>query len=327
VREAPIDGVLVVDKPIGPTSHDVVGKIRRALGLRRVGHAGTLDPMASGVLVVLIGEGTKLAPYLTAHEKRYQARVVLGRSTTTLDAEGEIAEERAVPDDLAREIERAALHEATPRLGTALEAERKRTLQRPPEFSAIKVAGRRSYDRARSGEQFDLEPRPVEVFEVRLLSATRQEALLQLDFDLRVGKGYYVRSFARDFGAALDVPSHLGALRRTASGPFIVADAVHLASSPSDLRAAVRPLATAAAASMPVARLDEVGVDRARSGKRLDFSHFTEPPPPSNAPSAWLDPWGRLVAVGSLYQDHFVVQRGFSSGNCSMNSDGEDIDR
>ena len=143
-------GVLVVDKPRGPTSFDIVRQVRRALGTRRAGHGGTLDPMASGVLVILVGEGTKLGPYLTAHEKRYRARVTFGLATDTLDREGAPTARAEIPAWLRDELEAIARGEAPgPRLAQAFAGELARSAQIPPAYSAIKVDGRRSYDRAR----------------------------------------------------------------------------------------------------------------------------------------------------------------------------------
>ncbi|HTN87108.1 MAG TPA: tRNA pseudouridine(55) synthase TruB, partial [Sorangium sp.] len=156
------EGVLVIDKPRGPTSHDVVARLRRALGVKRIGHAGTLDPMASGVLVVLVGEATKLAPYLTAQDKRYTARVALGVGTDTLDADGDVTAAAPLPAWLDAELAAlaaasgppgdAALAALAPRIAAALDAERARRAQTPPAYSAIKVAGQRSYALARAGQ-------------------------------------------------------------------------------------------------------------------------------------------------------------------------------
>jgi tRNA pseudouridine55 synthase len=323
-----MDGVLVVDKPSGPTSHDVVARVRRTLGTRRVGHAGTLDPMASGVLVVLVGEATKLAPFLTAHDKRYDARVVLGRGTDTLDALGTVTAEAPLPGWLTGELEQLAAGGSAPRIEAALVAERARTLQAPPAFSAIKVAGQKSYDRARRGEDVELADRPVEVMQLdtRAAGLLDEGARAFLDVSLTVSKGYYVRSLARDLGAALEVPAHLGALRRTQSGPFGLDRAQPLSADRHALGAAVVPLATAAASSLSATHLTPEGVLRASQGKRLRLSDFTDAPPDADAPFAWLSPDGRLVAVGNRQDDGYVVQRGFveSSGPEQTPGTGED---
>ncbi|XYH92371.1 tRNA pseudouridine synthase B [Sorangium sp. So ce1128] len=315
------EGVLVIDKPRGPTSHDVVARLRRALGVKRIGHAGTLDPMASGVLVVLVGEATKLAPYLTAQDKRYTARVALGVGTDTLDADGEVTSAEPLPAWLDAELAAldaaggppgadAALAALAPRIAAALDAERARRAQTPPAYSAIKVAGQRSYALARAGQAVDLSARAVEVRSLALAGASRGgpgplpgapaegAAPAALELELDVSKGYYVRSLARDLGAHLDVPAHLSALRRTASGAFTVEQAVPLDAGAEALRAALRPLAEAAASSLPVARLTEHGARRARLGQPLTEADFSAAPAQPGA-AVWLDPEGRVVALGA----------------------------
>ncbi|MEP7126464.1 MAG: tRNA pseudouridine(55) synthase TruB [Byssovorax sp.] len=301
-------GVLVVDKPVGPTSHDCVGKARRKLGTRRVGHAGTLDPMASGVLVLLVGEGTKLGPYLTAHPKRYRARITFGVATDTLDREGQETASAAIPAWLRDELAAVARGEAPgSRLAEAFASELARTAQIPPAFSAIKIDGRRSYDRARKGEEIAMPEREVTL---RAITAVGADAALDhpfLDVDLDVSKGYYVRSFARDLGARLDLPSHLGALRRTASGPFTLERAVAL----DDLQpGALVPVPTAACEALASGRLTNDGAIRAHHGKALSEADFVILPPPGEA-SAWLDPEGRLVAIGTRTASELVSHRGF----------------
>ena len=204
-------GLLIVDKPEGPTSHDIVHAARRVLRTRRVGHAGTLDPMATGVLVLLLGEATKLSDLATAADKTYRARVSFGRATASHDATGATTHESTVT---LSQLGEAALQ-------AALQAERERTLQVPPAVSAIKLQGRRAYALARAGEAPELPPRAVRMFELRELE--RDETTLSLE--LRVSKGYYVRALARDLGLALGVPAHLSQLRRISSGSFTLAEA------------------------------------------------------------------------------------------------------
>jgi len=304
-----LHGVLIVDKPAGPTSHDVVAKLRRALHTRAIGHAGTLDPAATGVLVVAVGEATKLSPFLTAQNKAYVATVAFGRATTTLDAEGEVTEERPIPSELAVELDRARSG-ASPSgaLARALAGELQRREQVPPAYSAIKVQGRPVHERARQGEVVELAPRPVEVASIDITGATETTLTVRIE----VSKGYYVRSFARDLGAALGVPAHLTSLRRIRSGPFSLDEAVG-ASSPEDaLRAALIPLPEAACRALPCARLTTDGEQRARHGKRLRATDFVSPPPPAAELSAWLSERGTLVAVGVERSDgEYAVQRGF----------------
>jgi tRNA pseudouridine55 synthase len=291
-------GVIVVNKPLGMTSHDVVARVRRLLGTRRVGHAGTLDPMAQGVLVVLVGEATKLAPYLTAADKVYIAHVTFGRATDTLDAEGRTTEVAEVPAWLQDEIEwhrDEGQGSGSPRLDQAVAAELARTEQVPPAYSAIQVDGRRSYNLARAGEAVALAPRPVAVRYLSIVCAHLAEPRITLQ--LGVSKGYYVRSLARDLGERLGVPAHLSWLHRLVSGDFKINDWVALDAGAGALRAALIPMAEAAARSLPVGRLTTEGAERARQGKRLGVADFTDPPPVADA-SAWLDPEGRLVAIG-----------------------------
>ncbi|APR79864.1 tRNA pseudouridine synthase B [Minicystis rosea] len=308
-EKSAIDGVAVVDKPGGMTSHDVVARVRRLLGTRRVGHAGTLDPMATGVLVVLVGEATKLGPYVTAHEKRYEARVAFGMATDTLDREGTPTAHAEVPAWLGEEIAGGG----GPRLAAAIADERARREQIPPAFSAIQVDGRRSYDRARAGEVVELPARPVEVIDLQMLGGAVPAApeLPFVDLALVVSKGFYVRSLARDLGDRLGVPAHLTALRRTASGPFTLATARPL--DAEALRGGIVPLDEAARAALPIGRLTEDGVLRARRGQRISLDDFTEAPP-DHETAAWLDANGRLVAVGGREDgERFILHRGFTA--------------
>jgi tRNA pseudouridine55 synthase len=287
-------GILVVHKPRGPTSHDVVADARRLLGTHAVGHAGTLDPMASGVLILLVGEATKLSAHLTLDDKEYRATIAFGRSTTTLDAEGDPVEERAVPTNLLD----------GPELESAFAVERARTEQVPPAFSAISVGGTRAHRLARRGKTVDLPARPVRVRTLELVSGDVDSVVL----DLAVSKGYYVRSLARDLGCRLGVPAHLSALERRASGPYRIDEAIHW--PPTNVPQLV-PLAEAAARALPVAHLLEEGAVRARHGKRLAREHF-EADPGSARAVAWFGPEGALLAIGGPDEEGgFRVLRGF----------------
>jgi tRNA pseudouridine55 synthase len=295
---ARLSGILVVDKPRGPTSHDVVAQARRLLGTRSVGHAGTLDPMASGVLVLLVGEATKLAGYLSLDDKEYRATVVFGRATDTLDAEGTTTEARVLPDGFP---EPGALE-------AALDAERRRVEQIPPAFSAISLDGQRSHRRARRGESVVHRPRPVVVRSLRLNTCKRAGADSEATaiLEIAVSKGYYVRSLARDVGSALGVPAHLAGLERTASGPYRLEGAVQW---PPDSVPELVTLEAAACTALPAARLTAVGEARALVGARLMAEHFDSPPPA--ALSAWLGSEGRLVALGRPAENAYRVVRGF----------------
>ncbi len=302
------DGVLVIDKPRGPTSHDVVWRLRRALGVRAIGHAGTLDPMATGVLVAAVGEATKLVPWLTAHDKSYEATIALGVETDTLDAEG--AEGQRVPPGVALcEALGSGDAEASPLVRAAFDGERSRTLQMPPAYSAIRSGGERAFARARRGEHVELEPRPVVVHNLRVLASSAQPPWLQVAMD--VGKGYYVRALARDLARALGTVGHLTALRRTRSGCFVATDAIAPDAPAEALRAAVEPLARAAARALPTARLSEVGARDARHGRPVLATDLEGCPAPLT-PCAWLDAEGALVAVGQIEEGGLGrVLRGF----------------
>lgn len=306
-----VHGILCVDKPVGPTSHDVVAQIRRQLGTRRVGHAGTLDPLASGLLVILVGEATKLGPFLTGQDKRYEATIQFGKSTTTLDAEGETTRAEPAPDWLRSELRAASsgvLGASAPRLQSALADELARTEQVPPAFSAIKVQGRRSHALARRGEAAPLAPRSVRVASLAVKHTDPHAVEPCLTVDLTVAKGYYVRALARDVSASLGVPGHLSALRRLASGSLSVAEALE----PSKTRTeALMSLEQATAKVLPISALTERGSYRASVGQALTPDDFVTAPEGPGA-AGWVDANGQLVAIGKP-SDHgtFTVERGF----------------
>lgn len=202
-------GILVVDKPAGRTSHDVVQAVRRASGVRRVGHAGTLDPLATGVLVVCLGSATRVIEEIQSAPKSYTARILLGVSTTTYDAEGEVVDRRDAAD-----VTREAAIDALSRFRGVIE-------QVPPMYSAVKHQGRRLYDLARKGLEVERAARPVTVHAVELTDWQPPE----LELRMRVSSGTYVRSIAHDLGQDLGVGAHLVALRRTAVGRFDLASA------------------------------------------------------------------------------------------------------
>ena len=207
-----VSGVLVVDKPIGLTSHDVVQIIRRGTGIRRAGHTGTLDPRASGVLVVLIGPAVRLSEYVSASDKRYQATIQLGRSTDTYDSEGTVTKATPVEDiseDQFDEILQSYVGEIE---------------QVPPPYSAVKVKGKKAYEMARKGKPVDLEPRIINVFNLEILEWAPPEVVI----DVYCSSGTYVRSLANDLGDSLGTGAHLICLRRTKSGQFTLRDAVPL---------------------------------------------------------------------------------------------------
>lgn len=230
-------GLVIVDKPAGWTSHDVVGRIRRLAGTRRVGHAGTLDPMATGVLVVGIERATRLLGHLAATEKAYNATIRLGQTTNTDDAEGEVIAERS-----AAKVGEGDMLTATKRFKGAIQ-------QVPPQVSAVKIDGKRAYKRARSGEDVELAARTVTVYALALRDVHRHGSLVDIEASVVCSTGTYIRALARDLGKALGVGGHLAELRRTRVGPYYVEDARTVDELAQELR--VTPIAEAAAAAFP----------------------------------------------------------------------------
>jgi len=303
--------VLPVDKPVGPTSHDVVAWARRALGTRAIGHAGTLDPAASGVLVLAIDEGTKLVPYLTLDDKEYDATITLGAETDTLDAEGEVIERAEVPP-LTRETVQSI---ATSFVGPSR--------QRAPIFSAIKRGGVPLHELARKGEDVEAPERDVEAFSIEV----RRVEGVCIDVHLHVGKGYYVRSFARDLSRALGTVGHLTSLRRTRSGNFaidhcldgaLLHDAATAVREGRDVEGARASLTNAlsgrqvsmldALPAMPTLSLDDALERDARHGKRLAPPGFESLP---DGASCKLVHGTTLVAIARREGESIRVVRGF----------------
>ena len=300
--------MLVVDKPRGLTSHDVVARARRALGTREIGHAGTLDPMATGVLVLAIGEATKLVPWLTALDKSYEATIALGVETDTLDADGAETARAAIPDDVRALLARSSGAAGAPPLCAALDRERARSAQVPPAFSAIRTGGERAFARARRGEAVALAERDVAVRRLEVVGWSAEPPELHVVLD--VAKGYYVRSLARDLSAGLGTVGHLRRLRRTQSGNFTSDEALPLDGPPENLRAAILPPAVAASRALPAGRLTDAGVRDARHGRPVQPGDHDAPP---STVCAWLDAAGALVAVGRVDGDgRGTVLRGFA---------------
>ncbi|WP_374969842.1 tRNA pseudouridine(55) synthase TruB [Terrabacter sp. BE26] len=295
MTEAP-GGLLVVDKPAGWTSHDVVARARRLCGTRRVGHAGTLDPMATGVLVLGVDRATKLLTFLVGCDKSYAATIRLGVSTLTDDAEGEATQALGVGDVPALE---AALPAAVAALTGQLQ-------QVPSAVSAIKVKGVRSYTRVRQGDAIELAARPVTVSRFDVLAVRPGTgapevgppiAVVDVDVEVDVSSGTYVRALARDLGAALGVGGHLTALRRTRVGRFGLSDALSLDELSARSETAggdgipLLPIATAARAQLPV---HEVSAEEALA---LGYGQRIRSAVPDADAVAAIDPDGRLVAV------------------------------
>ena len=272
-------GLVVVDKPAGITSHDVVARVRRLAGTRKVGHAGTLDPMATGVLVLGVDRATRLLGHLMLTEKAYAATVRLGVSTGTDDAEGEVG---ATPG--AAGIDEQQVREALAGFVGDIE-------QVPTAVSAIKVDGKRAYQRVRDGEQVELQPRPVTIHELVVHDVRRSAVegleVLDADITMRCSSGTYVRAVARDAGALLGTGGHLTALRRTAVGPYDLAVARTLDDLADDF--AVLPLAVAARAAFPAADLDAQQARDVRVGRPLDL--------PIDTLTGVFDPDGEFLAL------------------------------
>ncbi|MEU5615162.1 tRNA pseudouridine(55) synthase TruB [Streptomyces sparsogenes] len=277
------DGLVIVDKPAGFTSHDVVARMRRLAGTRRVGHAGTLDPMATGVLVVGVEKATRLLGHLALTEKEYEATIRLGQTTVTDDAEGEITSATGATGTALSAVE------------TGIAALTGDILQVPSKVSAIKIDGKRSYARAREGEDFEIPARPVTVSSFALHAHRETKAedgtpVLDLDVTVVCSSGTYIRALARDLGAGLGVGGHLTALRRTRVGPYGLAAARTLPQLEESLR--IMPIAEAAAAAFPRWEID---AERARllgNGVRIGMPAREEA-----GPVAVFGPDGRFLAL------------------------------
>lgn len=289
-------GVLVVDKPRGLTSHDVVRGLRRTYQTRRVGHTGTLDPMATGVLVIVIGEATKLSDHLTQSDKSYVTEVCFGVGTESFDAENPVTERVDLP--------RGWLDEAA--LRTALQEEASREQQLPPALSAIRVNGQRSYAAARAGETLELAPRAVQVRQCRVLATDEDNSAI---LELTVSKGYYVRSLARDLGIRLGVPAHLTALRRVKSGVFGLAEAHGFPASDTDPPQLIS-LEDAARRCMPTLEVTEEGAEHLRHGRRINREHVLVEEIPQLDRLGLISPQGKLLALATADGETARVLRG-----------------
>lgn len=257
-------GILVVDKPSGLTSHDVVDAARRLTGVRRIGHTGTLDPMATGVLVLLVGPATRLAQFAMKGPKEYQASIRLGVSTTTYDAEGEVTSEGSVNVDVDL-------------LRQTLATFHGEIMQIPPMYSAIRVNGRRLYEAARRGEYVERKPRRVTIEEIEILKWDPPNLALRI----RCSPGTYIRSLAHDLGELLGCGAHLTALRRTVSGPFTLdhshtLDELEELQRAGRLREALLPPSTALS-HMPVAVLSPDQARKVRHGQTITIADADAP--------------------------------------------------
>ncbi|MBB2912276.1 tRNA pseudouridine55 synthase [Streptosporangium becharense] len=275
-RTPPPSGLIIVDKPAGWTSHDVVAKLRGIAGTRRVGHAGTLDPMATGVLVVGVEKATRLLGHLALTEKGYDATIRLGESTNTDDAEGELVASASAAgvcdEDVAKGV--AALTGAI--------------MQIPPQISAIKINGERAYKRARAGEEVELQARPVTVWAFEVTDVRRHGDVVDVDASVRCSSGTYIRSLARDLGTGLGVGGHLTALRRTRVGPYDLSGARTLEQLAADC--AILPMADAVAAAFPRRDVTAEEADTVAHGGRLPALGL-------NGPVGVFGPDGTLLAL------------------------------
>jgi tRNA pseudouridine55 synthase len=284
-------GLILIDKPAGITSHDVVSRVRKAAGTRKVGHAGTLDPMATGLLILGINSSTRLLTYIVGADKEYLATIRLGAASTTDDAEGELlapASQEAL-DAVTAEAIAAGIAELTGEIE-----------QVPSSVSAIKVDGKRAYARVRAGEQVELKPRAVTVSEFELLETRREPGAIDLEVRVVCSSGTYIRSLARDLGAGLGagvgdaagVGGHLTALRRTRVGAYDVRDAHDLATL--DAEAALIPAVDAAGRLFETLELTEQQAIDLTHGRRI---HLADREGPGGEPVAAIAPTGALVGL------------------------------
>lgn len=285
-----MNGVLVVDKPKGPTSSDVVQIVRRALKVKKAGHTGTLDPMATGVLPLCLGDATRIAQVLTDGNKAYDATLKLGVTTDTLDAEGAVLQTRAVPV-LTRE-----------RLEQVFATFRGALMQTPPMYSAIKKDGKRLYELARAGEEVEREARAVTVFSLTLNDFTSDE----LKLSVACSKGFFVRTLAADIGEALGCGAHLTALRRTQSGPFAISRAIPLQEIvDKGAEAVAGKLASLdeSLAFLPEVKTNEAEADRVKHGGVVEVAR------PDEVMVRVTGPTGEVLALAEIRRGRLVYKR------------------
>ncbi len=287
-----INGWINLDKPTGVSSTQAVGRLKFLFNAKKAGHAGTLDPLASGVLPVAFGEATKTVPIVQDGAKAYRFRVRWGEESATDDAEGKI---------LARSDRRpgpAEIEAVLPRFVGYV-------LQTPPTFSAIRIEGARAYDLAREGESFEIEPRPIHVYRLDLMSTEPEAAV----FEAECGKGAYVRAIARDLGRVLGCYGHVIELRRTRVGPFSADATVPLDRLPGDVELMLRALlpVQAGLAEMPLLPIDRAGAATLRRGRKL----LVRGPAPTQGP-AYAQCFGTPIAFGVIEDGYFAPTRVFN---------------
>lgn len=303
-KPSALNCLIAVDKPVGITSHDVVARVRRALNERRVGHAGTLDPLASGVMVIGVGQATRLLGRITLDRKRYLARIAFGAETTTDDAEGEVTRTAAPTDDLLSPMFAA----------TVLKEFLGEQEQVPPAYSAISVNGVRSYRRARAGEDVDLPARTVEVFAADLVSIDEVDGAVVWTASFDVSKGTYIRSLARDIGRACGNAAHVSDLRRTASGPVTLGACLALDDLNGEL-AHARALDPAAVLGLPVRHLTETEAAAVLNGRAIARTDDAEARRayPAGTPYALVH-GGELRAIACPDGEYLAMETVFPQG-------------
>lgn len=292
-KKRDVHGWVVLDKPVGMTSTHAVSVVKRAYCAKKAGHAGTLDPLASGLLPIALGEATKTVPFVMDGRKAYEFTVAWGSQTDTDDTEGRVvATSEKRPDE-------AAIAALLPRFTGTI-------LQVPPKFSAIKIAGERAYDLARDGEEVTLEARPVEIAALRIVRHDGPTTT----FEAECGKGTYVRAIARDLGTALGCLGHVAHLRRTRVGPFSIAEAVTAEAlrEAGDAMSALKPVA-AALALIPEIVVHRDAALRLKRGQSILLRGRDAPP---EADAVYASSGGVLIATGSVEQGEFVPHRVFN---------------
>ncbi len=292
VKRVDVNGWIVLDKPVGITSTHAVSRLKRIYNGKKAGHAGTLDPLASGILPIAFGEATKTVPYVQDGEKGYRFTVSWGAETNTDDADGTVVATSELRP------ERDAVEALLPRfIGTVL--------QRPPSFSAIKIAGERAYDLAREGEIVEIAPREVQIHALSILDHDRSSST----FETRCGKGTYVRAIARDLGRTLGCYGHVTALRRTRVGPFVESDAVPLAAlGEADVAAAALRRVEAGLGELTRVLVDRSDAARLRRGQPM-LLRGAEAPPEGEAYAAC---GGVVIAIGAIENGELVPARVFN---------------
>ena len=288
---SPTEGVLNIDKPGGMTSHDVVNRIRRLTGIRRVGHAGTLDPLATGVLLLCIGRTTRLVEYLVGHDKVYEVTVRLGQATNTYDAEGEVVAERPFT------------HLTTTQIEKTLDQFRGPIQQKPPIYSAIKKDGQPLYKLARAGVDVDVPARAVTIHTLEMIDVTLPEVRLRVS----CSSGTYIRSLSHDLGEALDCGGHVTALQRTAVGDFAITTAVPLAYLTAQNWPEYVQAGDTAVAHLPRLDLTAAQTEALQNGQRPPRLADQTPAPLLRA----YEPSGRFIGIVTAHEEYLKAQKIF----------------